>query len=277
MRRHTLWAAGAVTLSVVLHGLGFGVGGPGPSVQLEGGAPAQVAILGNSFADMAAGVVTPSTSAPDVATQVQPTPVSPVAPPPVSATTPPPVQTTPPPPATSAVPPVQAASVPAAPPALQPVPEPVAKPVPKPRPKPAPKPPKRTKAPPKAAPKPAPRGNSGQSAKRGQADGQTGAKATQSGQARGTSRQAGNAAVSSYPGKVWRKLSRTRKRGRGRGKAVVGFKIASSGGVASAWIIRSSGNAKLDAAALKHVHRAAPFPRPPKGAKRQYSYDYVGK
>lgn len=270
-----LFAGGAVCASLVVHGLGFGLSHRPDVVLIEGGAPASVAILGNSFADMVEGTQHPT----DPAKELQ----EPITPPPTEqpqlqtepqAAVQPAVQSAPIAPLTAPTPaPAQSAAV-AAPPAVL---APVEDPAPKPRPKPAAKPVRKPVQEAKPNPKPIRKGNSTTSEKRGQSDGAATAKSSASGDASGRSTKAGNAAVANYPGKVWRKLQRTRKRGRGRGKAVVGFKIAASGGVASAWIIRSSGNAQLDAAAVKHVHRAAPFPKPPQGAKRQYSYDYVGK
>jgi len=53
----------------------------------------------------------------------------------------------------------------------------------------------------------------------------------------------------------------------GSGRAVVVFDLSPAGGVRSARIARSSGNASLDESVLQSVSRAAPFPKPPKGLK----------
>lgn len=51
-----------------------------------------------------------------------------------------------------------------------------------------------------------------------------------------------------------------------RGRAVISFGIAASGSLRYARVARSSGNAFLDRSSLSAVRRAAPFPRPPRGA-----------
>lgn len=115
-----------------------------------------------------------------------------------------------------------------------------------------------------------------QNAVAGSATGQQQQNNTRSGT--GTSAQQGNAAVSNYPGKVMRRLSRvSRPRGVGRGTTVVAFRVSGSGGLAGASIARSSGNANLDQAALSMVRRAAPFPPPPPGAQRSFSISIKGR
>lgn len=81
----------------------------------------------------------------------------------------------------------------------------------------------------------------------------------------------GSAAVKNYGAAVMKKIQRTKKKSppRGqRGKAVVTLTVADSGGLAGAGIARSSGSAEIDAIAVDHVRRAAPFAPPPAGAKR---------
>ncbi len=118
-------------------------------------------------------------------------------------------------------------------------------------------------------------GNAEQSARRGTATGSAGASTAASGTG-GTSAQPGNAAVSNYPGQVMERINRTRKpRVSGRGVAVVSFSVANNGGLAAASIRRSSGNSAIDAAALTHIRRAAPFPAPPPGAGRSFQFDFV--
>lgn len=125
----------------------------------------------------------------------------------------------------------------------------------------------------KAPEKPAPQRGGAKSARAGAADGSASARAVKKGTS-GThvARAQGNAAASNYPGKVWQKLSRTRKPRVGeQGVVSVRFTIASSGGLAKVGIARSSGSARLDGAALTTIRRAAPFPKPPPGAQRSFS------
>ncbi len=62
-------------------------------------------------------------------------------------------------------------------------------------------------------------------------------------------------------------LSRPPRAGSLRGTAVISFQLSASGGLRWARISRSSGNGMLDRKALGSVRRAAPFPRPPAGAR----------
>lgn len=83
---------------------------------------------------------------------------------------------------------------------------------------------------------------------------------------------AGNAKASNYPGLIYRKIQRTRqKRVGGRGSVRIRFSVSSSGGLAGISVARSSGSSKVDKAALAHIRRAAPFPAPPKGARRSFT------
>jgi protein TonB len=123
---------------------------------------------------------------------------------------------------------------------------------------------------------PAPRGNADRSARAGQATGTERASSVSSGTG-GKSKSAGNAAASNYPGIVMRKISRVRRPRGVRGTATVSYRISSSGGLAGASISRSSGSAKLDKAALQIVRRAAPFPKPPAGARRSFSVKIKGR
>jgi protein TonB len=109
--------------------------------------------------------------------------------------------------------------------------------------------------------------------KSGTQDGKKSAKAATSGKSKkkSSSRNSGNAAASNYPGKVYAKIARTRQRNAGdRGVAQVRFTVTSSGQATGVSIARSSGNAKIDRAAVAHVKRAAPFPKPPAGAKTRF-------
>jgi protein TonB len=83
---------------------------------------------------------------------------------------------------------------------------------------------------------------------------------------------AGNARASNYPGLVYRKIQRTRqKRVGGRGSVRIWFSVSSSGGLAGISVAKSSGSKKIDQAAVAHIRRAAPFPAPPKGARRSFT------
>ncbi|MGP6087522.1 energy transducer TonB family protein [Antarctobacter jejuensis] len=88
----------------------------------------------------------------------------------------------------------------------------------------------------------------------------------------------GNAAASNYPGVVMRKLSRARRPNvNARGKAVVSFTIGANGGLVSVSLSGSSGSSALDRGAVQVVRNAAPFPRPPSGARRSYSVEIKGR
>jgi TonB family protein len=58
-----------------------------------------------------------------------------------------------------------------------------------------------------------------------------------------------------------------------RGTAIVGFALDASGRVLVASLLKSSGDADLDRESLAVVYRAAPFPEPPLGARRQFAVD----
>lgn len=290
MKQPTIWGAGSSALLIAagLHLAGFVMMPASNAVQMAGGAPMQMARLGNSFADMVEGTMSPVTT-PKTTETVDDAERAETPPPEVSqpVTTPQPAQTaavvaenliTPVVPVLAATPETLAPMTPvapletitaAAPPKVEP-PKPAAKPVVKPRPvKPA-----AARAKP-ATPKPQ---GGAQSTRKGQSDGNTAGKATTGGQGARKARAAGNAAASNYPGLVMRKISRIRKQRAGaRGKATVAFKVSSSGAATSVRIIRSSGSSKIDQIALRHIQRASPFPRPPKGARRSFSVVFVSK
>jgi len=130
----------------------------------------------------------------------------------------------------------------------------------------------------KPAEKKAERGNSNQNAAAGTVSGTTAAQATTSGSADGQAAAAGTAAASNYPGLVMRKISAVpRPRSTSKGTAVVSFSITGGGGLGGVRIASSSGNARLDQAALRMVQRAAPFPAPPPGARRSFSISVKGR
>ena len=116
-------------------------------------------------------------------------------------------------------------------------------------------------------------GNASRNTRQGSADGSKLARKTSAGDT-GRSREAGNAAVSNYPGKVYAKLRRSlrypseAKRKRIRGEVHVSFTVSRSGGVGGVRLARSSGSPVLDNAALETVRRAAPFPEIPRDAGR---------
>lgn len=127
--------------------------------------------------------------------------------------------------------------------------------------------------------RPAPQGSATQNATRGSSTGTREATSNSaSSNNRNATQQGNSAAATNYPGRVWSKLQRGRRSSSsGRGTAVVSFRIAPNGSLASVAIARSSGNARLDRAALRHVRRAAPFPAPPAGAKTRFNFSYVVK
>lgn len=109
--------------------------------------------------------------------------------------------------------------------------------------------------------------------KAGSQDGKTTASAKSSGKSKSkpTSANSGNAAAANYPGKVYAKIARTRQRNAGgKGVTHVSFHVTASGQAVSVTVSRSSGNATVDKAALAHVKRAAPFPKPPAGARTRF-------
>ena len=58
-----------------------------------------------------------------------------------------------------------------------------------------------------------------------------------------------------------------------KGIAIIGFALDESGGVASDSLLRSSGEADLDAESVALVRRAAPFPPPPPGAQHSFAIE----
>ncbi len=78
--------------------------------------------------------------------------------------------------------------------------------------------------------------------------------------------QAGAGAVSGYGARVRARILANRPSAFGVGRAVVTFGVASSGGLRFVRLARSSGDGRLDQAALAAVRRSSPFPTPPAGA-----------
>ena len=67
----------------------------------------------------------------------------------------------------------------------------------------------------------------------------------------------------SYAASVWSGLARHKLNSNRRGSTTVSFAIGATGRLRSVRVVRSSGNAKVDRAAIATVRRAAPFPKPP--------------
>ena len=144
---------------------------------------------------------------------------------------------------------------------------------PKPTPKPVAKPKKKKVEQPRKSSAGSNRTKSKITNKSGSQNGSKEAKAKSSGKSKtkSRSRESGNAAASNYPGKVYAKIARTRQKSAGgRGIAHVSFNVSPGGQAVAISIARSSGNARIDRAALAHVKRAAPFPKPPPGARTRF-------
>ncbi|PLS21300.1 energy transducer TonB [Neptunicoccus cionae] len=127
--------------------------------------------------------------------------------------------------------------------------------------------------------KKAPQGNAKRNNTRGANSGQNkAAEATQTGQRKAQANQSGNAVASNYPGKVMRRIARAGKPRVGtRGTAVIAFSVSTRGTLSAVSVARSSGSAALDQAAVRLIRKAAPFPPPPAGARRQFSIRIKGQ
>jgi protein TonB len=122
-------------------------------------------------------------------------------------------------------------------------------------------------------------GNATQNGRRGTATAtQNTGQAAQQGQGKQVDQAAVRAArqaAANYGNVVRRRISRTRReRTRGRGLAVVSFRIGPSGQLSAVGISRSSGDQTIDQLAINHMRRAAPFPPPPPGARTSFSIEY---
>jgi protein TonB len=110
------------------------------------------------------------------------------------------------------------------------------------------------------------RGKDEQKSDRGDSDtSNKGERSSDNSRGASNNRELGNAARSNYQGKVEKKLLRAKSRVRkpGNGKVTVTFVIAANGDISGLRIWKSSGEAAIDAAALKIVNKAAPFPAIP--------------
>ena len=245
-------------LALALHGaVLWGISRPAQDAKTEGASAAIETRLGDSFADMTAGVLTP---VPTQTTAIQPTQQMSAAKP-VSAL------------------PAARPTVQAAPPSQPATAQALAEPSPAQSLRPAARPKSvEAKAPPKAKPKPEkPKTGAKKTTVKGASDGKAKAAAKQKSTGSAATKAKGNAAAQNYPGRVMRKISRVPKpRVGSTGTATVRFTIAANGGLASASIARSSGVASLDRAALKVIQRAAPFPKPPTGAQRSFTLKIKG-
>ena len=149
-------------------------------------------------------------------------------------------------------------------------------PEPEPRQQARPDPPRETPPKPKTAA--APQGNNAdRNARKGAETGGQGT-AARTATSNSNSSEAGNAAMSNYRGKVFRRIARA-KRGRVNipGATLVSLTIAPSGQLAGVSVARSSGSGKLDQIAVAQIRRAAPFPAPPNGRTASYTVKISGQ
>ncbi|MGR3513059.1 MAG: TonB family protein [Paracoccaceae bacterium] len=303
--------ASLIAVSALAHGaLAFAVFAP-EAVEMDGGAaPTSAARLGTSFEDMAVGTLTPVPAATPT-TQVATKPVeAPAVPPssverpkPLAAQTAPTTQAMPatvrqansaiaPTPAPAAPPLLADASsavtplapTPSAPPSTRTVLAALTPPEPgtltaltdqavETSPRPTKRPDRTTRS---AAPQP--QGNGARAQTAGSAQGTNARTEQRQAGASARSTASGNAAVANYPGLVMRAISRVRKpRVGARGSALVRFSVGANGGLASVSIARSSGSPRLDRAALQVIRTAAPFPKPPPGARRSFQIQITGR
>lgn len=85
----------------------------------------------------------------------------------------------------------------------------------------------------------------------------------------------GNANATNYAGQVLVHLNRVpSRRFGGRATARVLFEINPDGSLAWVDVISGTGTFEFNNAAMEQVRNAAPFPRPPAGAKRHFSFIY---
>ncbi|WP_438752535.1 energy transducer TonB [Pararhizobium sp. O133] len=122
------------------------------------------------------------------------------------------------------------------------------------------------------------KGQQVESAKKGQADGVENAASSSNASKKGKVAQAlGNGAETRYSGRVRAKVNRNfrypKSASRGtKGSVTVAFTVTSSGGLAGVRMVRGSGVAVLDDAALNAVRKAAPFPAIPEGGRSPWPF-----
>jgi protein TonB len=128
-------------------------------------------------------------------------------------------------------------------------------------------------------------GDRANNARKGEADARKkGDQASQNSSGASRNNERGNASRSNYKGLVEKKLSRAKGRIRspGKGKVIVRFTITAGGAATGIAIVRSSGKAAVDAAAIKVVGSASPFPAIPaeigrKNIKMSMTIDFTGR
>jgi periplasmic protein TonB len=291
-------AALALTVSGGLHAAGLVRLSPPEDMALQGGQAQSAPELGDSFADMAQGAAMPVSPPTEALERVEAELLTPADETPLRAPVAEAVEAVRPEavlvPQAESLPPVQDSELAAVAPTLLQQPDTAAKPetvapvsetapqasATRPKARPAPRlaePAKRADPQPQAPAQAA--GNAARNATRGTNAGQEGAKAATAQASRPAVQGDGGAAASaSYGRAVLGKINRTRKqRAPSRGRTVVGFSISEGGALASVRVIQSSGSPDLDQVALDHIRRAAPFPKPPAGAQRQFSFEFVGR
>lgn len=93
----------------------------------------------------------------------------------------------------------------------------------------------------------------------------------------GAAPPSGTAAGSSYKTEIWRHLLRYRRPNVvGPGSAFVSFDIDGNGAVTRLGVVQSSGSRRFDDEAMQMVRRAQPFPRPPVGVARAFTFEIKG-
>jgi protein TonB len=219
-------------------------------VDLPAAGQGEVAALGASFADFAAGAM-PVTASAQTAIAAPPQITAPVS---QSADLPvtPEVATAAPPDAVTPAAPTMADAAPR----LRPTPRPD-----------------------RPAPAPQRAGNAAEDAQRGSAMGQDSGQSASAG-TQSAAPAVGNdpAAVAAYPGLILRQITRQRRQAtNARGSAMVQFIVGGNGELAGLGLLQSSGSDRLDQMALDHIRRAAPFPPPPPGAETRFSFEFVGR
>ncbi|MBI6630910.1 cell envelope integrity protein TolA [Pontibaca salina] len=251
-------------------------------IALQGGGGASISTSGDSFADMAEGASVPkpeptmhveltAAAAPSAAHSAAPSDAATAAPVATQKSPAPTVASAQPVEQISALSPERADRIQAETHAPKDSARPEARPE---RPKLQPK----RKAASKTAPPPRQAGNAKSTARAGDASGKETAQTQQAGPAQHVTARSGNAAAENYPGQVMRQIQRTRReRVNARGSVQVSFTIAANGGLAALNIVGSSGSEQLDRVALQQIRRAAPFPAPPQGARRDFTLRIDGR